>query len=162
MKGAAMIRLLTAVLAFAALGLGLGLAPAAARPRAQIAAPTEVAARFVADFAGQRAAAMNEYVAADAPMTVPFSAQGPQTLRGRAQTQGYFTQLFAKYAHITLSGVRLTPAADGHTVFIEALARYTNPAGQWHEVGNVWVIAVTRGLITSSRSYAIPVTPIPG
>ncbi len=135
-------------------------APATARTPA--ASPSQVAARFVADFAGQRAAAMNDYVAPDAAMTVPFTAQGPQTLRGSAQTSAYFTALFAKYARIDLSGVRITPARDGHTAFIEALARYTDRAGRWHEVGNVWVIAVTGGRITESRSYAIPVTAQPG
>ena len=133
--------------------------PLAARPRAaspHYATPVQVAARFVADFAAQRVAPMTDYVAKDADMTVPFSPAGPQVLRGRAQTSGYFTQLFAKYVKIELSGVTITPAADGQTVFVEALARYTTAGGVSHRVGNVWVITVQRGLIIGSRSYSIP------
>ena len=133
--------------------------PLTARPRTtspHYATPVQVAARFVADFAAQRAAPMADYVAQDADMTVPFTPAGPQVLHGRAQTSGYFTQLFAKYAKIELSGVTITPAADGQTVFVEALARYTTAGGVSHRVGNVWVMRVRRGLIVGSRSYSIP------
>ena len=124
--------------------------------RALYASPAQVAARFVADFAAQRAAPMAVYVAQDADMTVPFTPAGPQVLHGRAQTNAYFSGLFAKYARIELSGVTITPAADGQTVFVEALARYTTAAGASHQVGNVWAIVVKRGQITGSRSYSIP------
>ena len=134
-------------------------APLPARPaatRALYASPAQVAARFVADFAAQRAAPMADYVAPDADMTVPFTPAGPQVLRGRGQSNAYFTEMFAKYARIELSGVTITPAADGQTVFVEALARYTTAAGASHQVGNVWAIVVKRGMITGSRSYSIP------
>ena len=133
---------------------------ATARPAAvskvHYATPAQVAARFVADFSARHAASMAAYVAEDAAMTVPFTSNGPQVLRGRAQTSAYFTDLFGNYAKIELSGVTITPAADGRTVFVEALARYTTAAGAAHQVGNVWAIVVRHGLIVSSRSYAIP------
>ena len=143
----------------AALILPLGtVAPArpVAASKLHYATPAQVAARFVADFAAQRAAPMADYVAVDADMTVPFTPAGPQVLHGRAQTNAYFTYLFGKYASIELSGVIITPAADGQTVFVEALARYTTAAGQSHQVGNVWSIVVKRGQIVNSRSYSIP------
>ena len=144
------------------LAMLLATAPGAsltARPnavRAHYATPAQVAARFVADFAAQRAAPMADYVALQADMTVPFTPAGPQVLHGRAQSSAYFATLFAKYTRIELPGVTITPAADGQTVFVEALARYTTAAGASHQVGNVWVMVVKRGQITGSRSYAIP------
>ena len=144
----------------AALVLAVPLASALpARPaptRSHFAAPAQVAARFVADFAAMRADAMGDYVAADADMAVPFTPAGPQVLHGRAQIGAYFNGLFAKYAKIELSGVTITPAADGQTVFVEGLARYTTAAGVSHQVGNVWAIVVRRGSIIRSRSYSIP------
>ena len=145
--------LLIAVLAVP-LAVPLPARPVMAKP--YYATPAQVAARFVADFAAQRAAPMADYVARDANMTVPLTPAGPQVLRGRAQTSGYFSQLFAKYARIELSGVTITPAADGQTVFVEALARYTTAAGASHRVGNVWAMVVKRGQIVGSRSYSIP------
>ena len=135
-------------------------APAVARA-APAAGPAQIAARFVADFAAQRAAPIAAYTARDAAMIVLFTPSGPQTLRGRDATTAYFTALFAKYARIDLTGVTITPSADGRTVFVEALARYTDRAGASHEVGNVWVMEVRRGSIVASRSYAIPASPPP-
>ena len=145
--------LLTALL-IVPVGGALPARPAATAAR--FASPAQIAKRFVADFAAQRAAPMAGYVADDADMTVPFTPAGPQVLHGRAQTDAYFNGLFAKYAKIELSGVTITPAADGQTVFVEALARYTAADGASHQVGNVWVIVVKRGKIVRSRTYSIP------
>jgi ketosteroid isomerase-like protein len=124
----------------------------AVEAKAPTAAPRAVVERFLADYAAERADAMQSYIAADAQMRTPFAPTGPVVL-DTAQAMAYLRSVFARYAAITFSDVVLTPAADGRTVFFEGKATYTDRAGVSHSVGNIWAIEVVGGKIVRSRIY---------
>ena len=137
-----MIRALAALLFFAA-------APVTARP----------AEAVVRDFlAGYQAQDLPAIVALSDPavtMALPF-APGAPTLAGRDAAAAYLADVFGKYRRIVLSDVLLTPAADGRTVTVEAIAAFETPTGARHRVGYVWLITVDHDRIVTARNYLLP------
>jgi ketosteroid isomerase-like protein len=137
-----MIRLLAlAALLFAA--------PAMARPA------EAVVRDFLTAYAAQDLAAVTALADPAVTMALPFAPGGP-VLRGREAARAYLGDVFGKYRSIVLSDVVMTPAADGRTVTVEAIAAFETHAGERHRVGYVWLITVEREHIIAARNYLLP------
>jgi ketosteroid isomerase-like protein len=130
--------------------------PPAAKTMLEAASPAQTVQRLLNAFAARDVQALVDGSTDTAVLSMPYALEGPKRLEGRAQLTGYFQAVFARYRAISFQDVRLTPAADGKTVFVEAKATYEALDGSQHRMGYVWAVVVEQGRVASSRNYILP------